>query len=811
MSSFTQAMKTTALAAAFLTIVPVVGTEGDLVGVSIAKAAPSSGIVVRGNKRVETETIRSYVENARRGGAADTDTAIKSLYDTGLFTDVQITREGGSLVVTVSENPQINKVVFEGNKRLTDEQLKAVIQIKSRGFLSRAQVQSDVQRLLEAYRRNGRYRAQVEAKVISLPDNRVNLVYEVDEGDKTAVTRISFSGNHAFSSGRLRDVVKTRETGLLGWLRTSDTYDPDRLQSDQELIRKYYMKNGYADFRIVSATADLDRERNVFFVSFTVDEGQQYSYGEVDVQTSLKGVDVGALRSAIGTSSGSTYSSEDVEKTMEALTVVANRSGYPFAQVRPRATRDYAGHTISLTYYVEEGPRVYVERINVRGNDRTRDYVIRREFDMSEGDAFSKLLVSKAERRLNRLGFFKSVKVTTDQGTSSDRVVVNVDVEEQPTGEIGFGVGYSTSDGVLGDVSFQEKNFLGRGQFVRAAVQYGQYTKGYQVSFTEPYFLGYRVSAGFDIYQKQDLETSYRNYTEKNTGGTLRAGLPLSENLTFGVNYTINQRVLGISSTQNDGVYTNGEASLAYVMYTCGSIVSAGTGACTRTRVTSTPGYNLVYNSLDNTQMPRDGVYAKFAQEFSGAGGDTRFLKTTLDVRAYKELHADWGIIGLARLRGGNVTGLGKPVEIFDNFFIGGETIRGFAPQGIGPRDASTGLGTQLDESFGAKNYWAVTFEASMPFPGTPEEFGLYLSAFSDTGSAWGVDSNSLPARGTTFGPGNAGTFDWVDDAKIRSSVGVGLMWKSPFGPLRADFAVPVAKAKSDQTQVFRFSGGTQF
>lgn len=806
MSSFTQAMKTTALAAAFLTIVPVVGTEGDLVGVSIAKAAPSSGVVVRGNKRVEAETIRSYVEGARRGGAADTDAAIKALYDTGLFSDVRITREGGSLVVTVAENPQINKVAFEGNKRLTDEQLKSVIQIKSRGFLSRAQVQSDVQRLLEAYRRNGRYRAQVEAKVISLPDNRVNLVYEVDEGDKTAVTRISFSGNHAFSSGRLRDVVKTRESGLLGWLRTTDTYDPERLQTDQDLIRKHYMKNGYADFRIVSATADLDRERNVFFVSFTVDEGQQYSYGEVDVQTSLKGVDIGALKNAIGTKSGSTYSVDDVEATMEALTAVANRSGYPFAQVRPRATRDYAGHTIGLTYYVEEGPRVYVERINVRGNDRTRDYVIRREFDMSEGDAYSKLLVSKAERRLNRLGFFKSVKVTTDQGTSQDRVVVNVDVEEQPTGELGFGVGYSTSDGVLGDVSFQEKNFLGRGQFVRAAVQYGQYTRGYQVSFTEPYFLGYRISAGFDVYQKQDLETSYRNYTEKNTGATVRAGLPITESLTFGVNYTLNQREIGISASQNDGSASNGEASLAYLLYTCGQS-KIGSGSCSRTRVTSTPGYNLVYNSLDNLQMPRDGIYAKFAQEFSGAGGNTSFLKTTLDMRAYKELYADWGVIGMVRLRGGNVTGVGKPVEVFDNFFIGGETIRGFAPQGIGPRDASTGGGT-YSEAFGGRNYWAATIEASMPFPGTPEEFGLYLSAFSDTGMLWGVDSRSLPARGASVA---GGTFDWVDEQKVRSSVGVGLMWKSPFGPLRADFGIPVLKAKSDQTQVFRFSGGTQF
>ncbi len=807
MSSFTKAMTTTALAAAFLGMVPVPGFDG----IGTAEAQSTSGIVVRGNKRVEAETIRSYVASSRKGGSVDTDAALKALYGTDLFSDVQITREGGSVVVTVAENPQINKVVFEGNKRLTDEQLKSVIQIKSRGFLSRAQVQSDVQRLLEAYRRNGRYRAQVDAKVISLPDNRVNLVYEVDEGDKTAVTRISFAGNHAFSSGRLRDVVKTRETGLLGWLRTTDTYDPERLQSDQELIRKFYMKNGYADFRIVSATADLDRERNVFFVSFTVDEGKQYSYGDIDVQSSLAGLDTASLKGVVGTRSGSTYSADEVEATMEALSAAANKAGYAFAQVRPRATRDYAGHTIAITYYVEEGPRVYVERINVRGNDRTRDFVIRREFDMSEGDAYNKLLVSRAERRLNRLGFFKSVKVSTDQGTTPDRVVVNVDVEEQATGEIGFGVGYSTSDGVLGDVSFSEKNFLGRGQHIKASVQYGQHTRGFLFSFTEPYFLGYRISAGFDVYQKQDLETAYRNYEEKNTGGTLRFGLPITDNLTFGVSYTLNQQKITLASTQADNDYTNGEASYAYKLYTCPSLINGtACGTYARTRLSSIPGYSLVYNSLDNVQFPRDGFYAKFAQEFAGAGGDAKFIRTTFDARGYRELYTDWGVIGMARFRAGNITGMGQHLEIFDNFFIGGETIRGFAPQGIGPRDQSFGAGGyELSESLGARNYWAATLEASMPFPGTPEEFGLYVSAFTDAGMAWGVDSRGLPARGSAM-PGG-GTFDWIDENKLRSSVGIGLMWRSPFGPLRADFAVPMSKAKSDQTQVFRFSGGTSF
>ncbi|WP_333826079.1 outer membrane protein assembly factor BamA [Pinisolibacter sp.] len=821
MSSFTKVMTKTALAAAMLTVVPAIGIESDLLGASVARADVVSHIVVRGITRVEAETVRSYVavKPGKSFSAQDIDASLKALYATDLFSDVKISREGGSLVVTVVESPMINKIAFEGNKRITDEQLKGVIQTQSRGFMSKARVQGDVQRLLEAYRRNGRYRAQVEAKVISLADNRVNLVYEIDEGDKTAVTRIGFVGNHAMSSGRLRDVVKTRESGMLGWLRTTDTYDPERLQSDQELLRRYYMKNGYADMRVVSATADLDRERNVFFVSFTVDEGEQYTFGAIDVQSSLANLDMGSLKSAVGTREGSVYSAEDVEKTMEALTLAAARSGYPFAQVRPRAQRDYANHTIGITYYVEEGQRVYVERINVRGNDRTRDYVIRREFDMSEGDAYSKVLVNKAERRLNRLGFFKSVRTDTVPGSAPDRVVVNVDVEEQATGEIGFGAGYSTADGVLGDVSFSEKNFLGRGQYFKASAQYGQYQRGYQFSFTEPYFLGYRISAGFDVYQKQYLESSYRNYSEKNTGGTIRFGLPITENLTFGVSYTINQQEIGIAASQHDGDFLNGEASLAYLRFVCPTYPGIACADYSRRRLTSIPGYSLVYNTLDNMQLPHDGIYAKFSQEFAGAGGDARFLRTTVDARIYKELYADWGVIGMARVRAGNITGLGQKVELFDNFFIGGETIRGFAPLGIGPRDISQitqGTTTYtLNSALGGRNYVAGTVEVSMPFPGTPEEFGLYLSGFSDAGLLWGVDKQSIPAIGTnipcTTNPVSCGTFNYVDKVKVRASVGVGLMWKSPFGPLRGDFGIPVVKDKYDQTQIFRFSGGTQF
>ena len=827
MRAFATVVKKTALAAVFMTLVPAGGAGIDILGVSVARADTVSAVVVRGNKRVEPETVRSYVavKPGKSFSSKEIDDSLKALYATDLFSDVKISREGGALVVNVTESPLVNKVAFEGNKRLTDEQLNTVIESKPRGFLSKARVQSDTQRLLEAYRRNGRFRASVEPKIIQLPDNRVNLVYEVNEGDKTAVSRISFIGNHAFSSGKLRDVIKTRETGLLGWLRTTDTYDPDRLQSDQEALRRYYMKNGYADFRVVSASADLDRERNIFFVTFTVDEGDQYRYGDIDVQSSLSGLDPAQLKRVVQTSAGSVYSAEEVEKSMEAIVLEATKAGYAFAQVRPRATRDYQGKTIAITYYVEEGQRTYVERINVRGNNRTREYVIRREFDMAEGDAYNKVLVTKAERRLNRLGFFKNVKIGTEQGSQPDRVVVNVDVEEQATGEIGFGAGYSTTEGVLGDVSFTERNFLGRGQFLRAAVQYGQHQKGFDFSFTEPYFLGQRISAGFDLYHKEYDISTYHSYEETTNGGAIRFGLPITDNLTFGVSYSIYTQRIGLQKTDVDNDFSNGEASLAYKTYICPTYPlncpATGTADWHKQTLVSMPGISLVYNTLDSVQFPRDGMYAKLAQDYAGAGGDVKFIRTTFDGRIYKEISADWGLVGMLRLKAGNISGLGQNVRIFDNFFLGGETIRGFAPSGIGPRDitwisTSATTGYRSNEALGAKNYVAGTAELMAPFPLTPEEFGLYTSVFADAGTAFGIDKGSLPAKGTAIpttynGYATTTNFDYVDDNKIRSSVGFGIMWRSPFGPLRADFAVPVTKSKYDRTQVFRFSGGTQF
>lgn len=837
MRAYTTEMARIVGLALLLTVSPAIGLGSGLLGESSARADEVSSIVVHGNERMDPETVRSYltIKPGKSFTSKDIDDSLKALYGAELFGDVKIERQGSTLVVTVTESPLVNKVQFEGNRRLTDEQLNSVIETKPRSFLSKSRVQSDVQRLLEVYRRSGRFRAIIEPKMINLPQGRVNLVYEIDEGDKTSVQRISFVGNHSFSEARLRDIIKTRETGFLGFIRTTDTYDSDRIDQDKETLRKFYLKNGFADVHIVAANADLDREQNSFLITFTIDEGAQYSFGDVDLQSSLPpAVDPNALKSVVETHAGDVYNSEQIDKTVENITGVAARAGYSFAEVRPRAVRDYANKKIAITYYVEEGAHVYVDRINVRGNTRTRDYVIRREFDVLEGDPYNKALISKAERRLNRLGFFKNVKVTTEQ-VAPDKVNINVDVEEMSTGEISFGAGYSTTDGVLGDVSVGERNLLGRGQAVKAGLQIGQYQSGVNFSFTEPYFMDRRVAAGFDLYQQTLKETYFRPFKEVSYGGSLRLGFPITEDLSVGPSWSLASRKISLSATDVDGNYSNGESSLAYKAFvdptntilspssnmTCGASTGTGSGAdatdlahmnCSRTQFISTPGINLVYNTIDNIQFPHSGAFIKWQNDFAGVGGNVSYLRTTLDARYYRELYADWGWIGALKLKAGQMFDVGnKPIALIDNFFIGGETIRGFAPSGIGARDLTQinqgGVNYTSNEALGGKTYVVGTAEVNAPFPGTPEEFGLYYSVFADAGTEFGIDKASLPAAYFT----GAGGAKYVDSSAIRASIGFGVVWKSPFGPIRGDFGFPILKATGDQTEIFRFSGGTQF
>lgn len=785
-------MRAAILAAAVLTAGSVLpDTLGPFAGATQAEAAVARKIEVRGTSRIEEETVISYmtIVPGRSYGAADVDESLKSLYATGLFATVDITPRGSTVVVTVSENPMINRISFEGNKKVKDSALETSVRSQPRSMLSRARVQADVQNILEAYRRSGRYGASVEPKIIDRGQNRVDLVFEIDEGAKTGVERISFIGNKSFSDGRLRDVIRTRESGLLSWLRSTDTYDPDRLAADEELLRQYYNKKGFADFRIVSVSADLDRENNIFYVTFTVEEGEKYSVGNVEVVSTIAEIDPEDLRKLVRTRSGKTFNSLRVEQSVEDITLRVSEEGYAFARVRPRGARNYEDNTIDLIYYIEEGSRAYIERINIIGNDRTREYVIRREFDVAEGDAFNRALIDKAERRLKNLNFFERVAISTQQGSAPDRVVVNVQVEEKPTGEISFGIGYSTTDGVVGDISLSEKNFLGRGQYVKIGVGGGTDTQTYEFRFVEPFFMGRRIALDLDLYRTVNDANDYRAFDETRTGGGFGFTLPLREDeTTLRLFYSIFEEENKDSRYGSTSIGNCDTTNLSLAI--CDSL---------GTYLTSLVGYELKYNTLDRNLNPTDGVFASFSQEFAGVGGDSQFIKTEVQARAYHEILADYGLVGSVSFRGGNIIGIGERLRVSEQFMLGGNLIRGFENRGIGPRDATS------DDAIGGRWFFAASTEAQFPIPFLPKELGLGGAFFADAGSLWDADNDLVNIVEAGGGRVLSNGFD------LRASVGFGIRWQSPFGPLKADFAYPIMKEDGDKTQIFRLSGGTNF
>ncbi|HWZ05601.1 MAG TPA: outer membrane protein assembly factor BamA, partial [Bradyrhizobium sp.] len=502
---------------------------------SSALAQTVDSIQVEGNRRVETSTIRSYFKPGP-GGRLDQghiDDGLKGLIETGLFQDVRINQAGGRIVVTVVENPVIGRVVFEGNKKIKDEQLTSEVQSKPRGTLSRPVVQSDAQRIADIYRHAGRYDVSVVPEIIEQPNNRVDLIFTITEGNKTGINSIEFVGNRVYSSYRLKDVIKTRESNLLSFLGGSDVYDPDRIEADRDLIRRYYLKHGFADVQVVAALTEYDPQRKGFLVTFKIEEGQQYRVASVTYQSSIASLDGNVLGRFSRVNVGSLYNAEALEKSVEEMQIEASRRGFAFAVVHPRGDRNFEAHTVSIIFAIDEGPRTYIERINVRGNTRTRDYVIRREFDLSEGDAYNRALVDRAERRLKNLDFFKSVKVTTEPGSSSDRVILNVELEEKSTGDFSVSGGYSTTDGPLAEVSIAERNLLGRGLYAKASVTYGQYARGVSLSFVDPYLLDYRIALGLDAYYREQLPNTFISYGTKTIGFSPRIGLQLREDLTM--------------------------------------------------------------------------------------------------------------------------------------------------------------------------------------------------------------------------------------------------------------------------------------
>ena len=829
------------------------GLFGLVAGAAVAAPADAgltaSSIVVQGNRRVDADTVRSYFKVApgEHLDSAKIDAGLKALYGTGLFQDVHISQSDGKLIVTVVEAPVVNRLAFEGNHRIKDEQLQQEIQSKERDALSRAAVQADTQRIIEVYQRNGRFDVTVVPQIIQRPNNRVDLIFQINEGEKTGIKHIVFVGNNSYPAWRLKDVIKTVESNFLSFLQTADVYDPDRIEADRDLIRRFYLKHGYADVQVISATGVYDPAQKGFVVTFTIEEGPLYHFGAIDIQSNVRAVDAQTLRSSLRMASGQIYNGEAIEKTVEDMTIELARRGYPFGQVRPRGDRNPTTRTIGVAFVVDEGQRAYIERINIHGNYRTRDYVIRRELDINEGDPYNRALIDRAERRLKNLNFFKEVKITNEPGSAPDRVVININVEEQSTGDFSIMGGYSTADGWLAEVSVQERNLLGTGRFAKAAVTYGEYVRSVELNYAEPYVFDTRSSVGLDLFAKETIANNYLSYGTESYGGTIKWGIPLREDLSFQLRYSAYEQKITLPSYLNDCNNINPDLATTFptpaAMNAPGSPFAAAPQSCfyygqaslpvrvelaEGAYLTSLVGYGFSYNTLDNNKVPTSGVYVNFGQDFAGVGGDVAYMRTITDMRTYYEVVSD--LVASLHLQGGDMLGFntcapgecassGNYVRMLDDFKMGPSLVRGFEPAGIGPRDITPGT---TGDNIGGTMYWGASVEMQYPFYFLPKDSGFRGAVFIDSGSVWGYKGESTyPATGEINGlvmatappvpfPCQCG-MQYADSPAVRASIGASLIWDSPFGPLRFDLAYPFLKQPYDRTQFFAFGGGAQF
>ena len=725
-------------------------------------------IEVSGNERVEDGTVTSYIPIIAGSFAtdADVDRALKALFSTGLFSDVSLRREGTTLVVSVVENPLINQLAFEGNGKIATELLEAEVQLRPRIVFTRTRVQSDVQRLLQVYRRSGRFAATVEPKVIQLEQNRVDLVFEINEGPMTGIRRIDFIGNQAFSDSRLRGEIATKEMRFYRFLTSNDTYDPDRITFDGELLRRFYLREGYADIRVVSVNADLSPDRKGFFMTIAMEEGERFRVGDVSIDSTVRGLPQGQLTSVVEILSGEVYNADKVELAIEDLSTSVGELGYAFVDIRPRLKIDREANVIDINFEMNEGPRVYIERIDITGNVRTLDKVIRRQFKLAEGDAFNSAKVQTSIRNLKSLGFFRDVQVSRELGSAPDRSVIKVNVEEQSTGELSFGLGFSTDDGPTGDIAIVERNLLGKGQALRAAFTLSGQTQEINLSFTDPAFLERNILAGFDVFRQTISRQSESSYDAKELGFALRFGYPLTENLRQNLKYTLRQDTI-----QN-------------VASTVSPLIAQQAG----TAITSSLSHMLDYDLRNDIQNPTEGYRLAIEQVLSGFGGSKRYLKNTINYETYYPLRED--IVAFIGVNQGFVVGIGKDVGISDRFFIGGSKFRGFKSAGIGPRDKTSG------DALGGNVFYVGTAEISFPI-GLPQGLGVYGIAYTQAGSLAGIDETA--------------TAPLFDVGSVRVSAGVGVAWKSPFGPFRLDYATALRKEYLDETQTIFFSFGTRF
>ena len=733
-----------------------------------ARGGTIRNIVVEGTRRIDPQAIAGYLSIGRGEpfDQAKIDASLKSLFASGLFRDVSIRRRGRDLVIRVVENPIVNRVAFEGNSKLDNEDLNTTANISPRSVFSRARVEEAVRRMRAAYRAAGRYAATVTPKVIPRSQNRVDVVFEIDEGATTLVRRISFIGNRNYSDASLRDTIVTKESAFWRFLGRSDIYDPAKLEADKEQLRRYYLDRGFAEFQVLSAVAELAPDREGFFITITIREGPRYRFGKLTVDSQLRRVDSAELTAAVKADTGDRYDARKIQSSIIALTDVAGTYGYAFAKVTPQVSLDRDKATADITFSIGRGQRIFIERIEILGNVRTRDSVIRRELLVSEGDAFNTTKINQSRRRLINTGYFESVDFERKKGSASDRVRLTIVVSERATGQLSLGGGYSTRDGPLGSIGIQESNFLGRGYDVSLSGQLSLRASQIDARFTDKHFLGRDVSFGVDVFRTtrgfQSTFGGTADYQIERLGGRVRFGYPLAQDIRQRVFYELVNRKISDVEAEN-------------------TVLRAGSST------KSAVGTGVAWDTRDNRFEPTDGFVVGGGTTVAGLGGTERFYKITAEAGNWTSLTP--GLVLALLGEAGHVGGIGQDVRVTERFFLGGDTLRGFEYGGVGPRDRAT------DQALGANNYWRLSAELIFPL-GLPKELGFKGRLFTDTGSAFGIDaSESKP----------------IDNATPRVSAGAGLSWRSPLGPLRFDFGFPLVKQAHDRRRLFNFRFGTRF
>ena len=730
-------------------------------------AGKITSIEVLGTQRIDPETVISY-SNLKVGDQSDPDkldTALKILFKTGLFADVDFVKVGEKLVINVIENPVINRVAFEGNKRIESKDLELELQLKPRLVFTRTKVQQDIQRLLTLYRLSGRFAAQIVPKIIKLEQNRVNLVFEIDEGPLSKIRNISFIGNKDFSDAELSSIIHTKEYAFWRILTSTDTYDPDRLSYDRELLRRFYLNRGYVDFKVLSAVAELTPDQKDFVVTFSIDEGERYKFGKMSLTSNLKGLQEKQLSSYLITREGDWYTAKAVNETIDSISDQLGVLGFAFVKVRPVSDRRQKERIVNLNYTISKTRRVFLERIDIEGNLRTLDKVVRREFDIVEGDAFNISKLRRAKRRIRNLGFFAKTNVKRVMGKSEESTIIKVQIEEKSTGEISFGVGFSSLDGPLANVGIRERNLLGRGQDLNFNFQGSASRQEFKIGFTEPYFMERRLSAGFDLFQVTTDRQTDSSFDERKAGGSLKLGYVLGRDLSQSLKYQLKK------------------TEIRNVDETASTLIKEQEGTNTVSQISQT----TVLDKRDNRYEPKDGYVVSLTNELAGLSGDTQHLRTRIKTGYFVSLFEDKVLAFIAE--SGHIIGIDQDVNIGERFFLGGQTVRGFSNSGIGPRDGIT------NDALGGNTYYAGSIELRFPL-GLGEELGINGSLFTDVGSLWSLDRDSS---------------DILDSSGARASAGFGVSWATGLGLMRVDFASALLKEDWDETEFVRFSFGTRF